>query len=119
MTEPLGSVILVPDKKTYIMKLTKINSNSHILTTPNRNKILFSYETPVAAFVFNARTESCVPTQARWLPGDLEFEDQPRSGWVVSDRKYSRTTTKHCNAFLPDDQRNVRKVDPTFFDSLR
>ena len=100
---------------TPYMKLTKINSNSHTLTTPNGNKILFSYETPVAAFVRNACTESCVPTENY----DLEFEDQPRSGWVVSDRKYSRTTTKHCNAFLPDDQRNVRKVDSTFFDSLR
>jgi len=114
LTEPLGSVILVPEQD-HIMKLTKINSNSHTLTTPNGNEILFSYETPVAAFVLNACTESCVPPENY----DLEFEDQPRSGWVVSDRKYSRTTTKHCNAFLPDDQRNVRKVESTFFDSLR
>ena len=56
------------------MKLRQIASNMTELTV-NGNEILFSYETPVAAFVFSR-------------------------GYVRTAKHYSPTTTRHINKWL-------------------
>jgi hypothetical protein len=60
------------------MKLRQINSNCHELIT-NKGTILFSYETPVAVSFDIAIGE-------KW-------------GCYKSDEKFSKTTSKHINAF--------------------
>ena len=80
------------------MKLTKISNNAHTLLLANGTEILFSYETPVAAFVQN-------------------FGPYNRCIYIQTDVKYSRTTSKHINAYLPDTEKAM-KVDQSTFDSL-
>jgi len=57
------------------MKLTKIGNNETELALNNGDVILFSYNTPVAAY-----------TQDR--------------GYIRTDVRYSITTTKHINKFI-------------------
>lgn len=80
------------------MKLTKISNNAHTLLLANGTEILFSYETPVAAFVQN-------------------FGPYNRCTYIQTGVKYSRTTSKHINAYLPDTEKAI-KVDQSTFDSL-
>lgn len=54
--------------------------------------ILFSYNTPVAALV-------------------------PGIGWIKTDKKYSKTTTKHINSWLGD-KLYVNVVPQAYIDSL-
>ena len=79
------------------MKLTKISNNAHTLLLANGTEILFSYETPVAAFI--------------------PFADRNRSRWIKTEVSYSRTTSKHINAFLPDTEKAIT-VSQSTFDSL-
>ena len=58
------------------MKLTPIGSNQNMITTSKGDQILFSYQTPVAAYL--ADTGDYVRTQVNW----------------------SRTTTRHINSWL-------------------
>ena len=50
------------------------SKNAHVLTKPNGDEILFSYQTPVAAKI--------------------------DSLFYRTEEKYSRTTTRHINLFL-------------------
>lgn len=57
------------------MILKSLNKkNAHLLVLDAQNEILFSYETPVAAL----------------------FDGQP----VVTDKRYSTTTSRHINEWL-------------------
>ena len=80
------------------MKLTKISNNAHTLLLTSGTEILFSYETPVAAFVHS-------------------FGPLNRSRWIKTEVSYSRTTSKHINAFLPDTEKAIT-VSQSTFDSL-
>jgi hypothetical protein len=55
------------------MKLKQIGSNQTEITTPTGAQVLFSYETPVAA----------------WIDGQF----------YKTDKFYSRTTSRHINAW--------------------
>ena len=57
------------------MKIKQLGSNRVELVIPGRARVLFSYNTPVAAFV-----------EGR--------------GWIRTDRFYSKTTSKHINEYL-------------------
>ena len=73
------------------MKLRKLGSNQTEISVGD-NLVLFSYNTPVAA----------------WVRG---------RGWLRTEQKFSKTTTKHINAWL----RNVNivgSVDQSFLDNL-
>jgi hypothetical protein len=56
------------------MKLRKLGSNQTEISVGD-NLVLFSYNTPVAA----------------WVRG---------RGWLRTEQKFSKTTTKHINAWL-------------------
>lgn len=56
------------------MKLLQVGSNQTILETEDA-RILFSYETPVAAYVYG-------------------------KGYIKTSQFHSRTTSKHINAFI-------------------
>ena len=56
------------------MKLTRISNNVTVLALPEGVEVLFSYDTPIAAFV-------------------------PGQGYMITSTKYSKTTTKHGNAW--------------------
>ena len=73
------------------MKLTQIGSNQTEITTARGNKVLYSYETPVAAWT--------------------------EQGAFRTSTKYSVTTSKHINSYLGG--KDVGKVvDQKFFDNL-
>lgn len=57
------------------MKLNPIAANQNEVTLNDGTVIFFSYKTPVAAFI-------------------------PGNGYVRSETKWSRTTTKHINKWL-------------------
>ena len=57
------------------MKLVPHGSNQNVLIFENGIKVLFSYQTPVAAF-------------------------HPIKGWLRTSKKYSVTTSKHINKWL-------------------
>ena len=59
------------------MILRQIGSNQTELSLNNGNSIFFSYETPVAGF---------------------DSED----GFFKTETYYSKTTSRHINAYLPD-----------------
>lgn len=74
------------------MKLNNFASNQTQVNLNDGTVILFSYKTPVAAFV-------------------------PGQGYVRTNHKWSRTTSKHINAWL----RNVGivgSVDQSYLDNL-
>lgn len=83
------------------MKLTKISNNAHTLLLADGTEILFSYETPVAAFVHNFGLN----------------RSRCRFRWIKTEVSYSRTTSKHINAFLPDTEKALT-VSQSTFDSL-
>ena len=58
------------------MQLTPIASNMTEVET-SEARILFSYRTPVAAYIFG-------------------------EGFVRTEQKWSSTTSRHINAYLPD-----------------
>lgn len=57
------------------MKLKQIGSNQTSISLADGKEVFFSYETPVAAFI-------------------------PGEGYVRTATHYSRTTSKHINAWL-------------------
>ena len=61
--------------KEDIMKLKTIGSNQTLLLTNHGYEILYSYETAVAGY-------------------------SPVIGWFKSNKNYSKTTSKHVNAYL-------------------
>lgn len=80
-----------------LMRLTSVSSkNAVALSLLNGVQIMFSYETPVAAFV-------------------------PGRGYLTTNVKYSRTTSKHINSYVagrpttavsPNDLVNLLPVTP-------
>lgn len=80
------------------MNLKPIAANKTELTLTNKEgqrvRVLFSYETPVAADILT----SC----------GMEY--------YITEEYYSRTTTKHIKSWLPVDQ--AEKKPQAFFDGL-
>lgn len=74
-----------------MLRLNNIGTNKTELQIGDIT-ILFSYNTPVAALV-------------------------PDIGWIKTDKKYSKTTTKHINSWLGD-KLNVNVVPQAYIDSL-
>lgn len=72
------------------MKLIPIKANMTELTLDNGDAVLFSYETPVAAIT--------------------------AEGAFKTSKKWSRTTSKHINAWGPDYKGGEKPQE--FFDSL-
>ena len=73
------------------MKLSQIGSNQTEITTARGNRVLYSYETPVAAWT--------------------------EQGAFRTSTKYSVTTSKHINAYLGG--KDVGKeVDQVWLDGL-
>ena len=73
------------------MKLSQIGSNQTEITTARGNRVLYSYETPVAAWT--------------------------EQGAFRTSTKYSVTTSKHINAYLGG--KDVGKeVDQAWLDGL-
>ena len=73
------------------MKIKQVGSNMTKLSLPNGTDVLFSYETPVAAYV-------------------------PAEGYVRSWQRYSVTTTRHVNKWL--NGHDSREVPQSFIDAL-
>ena len=74
------------------MKLIPLAANQTQLDIGQGVEVFFSYKTPVAAFI-------------------------PGQGYIRTNQKWSRTTSKHINAWL----RNVSivgSVDQSFLDNL-
>lgn len=80
------------------MRLQKAGSNQTIITTPNGTRVLYSYNTPVAAWM----TE---PTEL--TPGNI---------YIYTDCRWSRTTSRHISAFL--DGAEAVPVPQSFLESL-
>ena len=57
------------------MELTQLASKQTLITFPNYTEVLFSYKTPVAGY-------------------------HPDLGYVKTKQYYSKTTSKHINAYL-------------------
>lgn len=76
------------------MKLKTIGSNKTELTLSNGFRVLFSYETPVAA---------------------AENTPEGRVFYKTSEY-YSRTTSKHINSWLPKEQ--AIEKEQSFFNEL-
>ena len=74
------------------MTLNPIGANKTELHLNDGTVILFSYKTPVAAFV----------------------EGQ---GWVKTACRWSKTTSKHINQWLPTGA-NVREVEQSTLDAM-
>ncbi|NDB61161.1 hypothetical protein EB001_22380 [bacterium] len=73
------------------MKLVPHGSNQNVLIFDNGIKVLFSYQTPVAAF-------------------------HPIKGWLRTDKKFSNTTSKHINKWLAG--LNASTISQSFLDNL-
>lgn len=58
-----------------MVSIKRLGANSTVLRLSNGGEILFSYETPVAAFI-------------------------PGRGYVKTDKYYSRTTSKHITEWV-------------------
>ena len=56
------------------MKITQVGSNQTLVTFSNEDEVFYSYDTPVAG----------------WVCGQ---------GFWISERKYSRTTSKHVGKY--------------------
>jgi|WetSurMetagenome_2_1015567.scaffolds.fasta_scaffold195424_2 hypothetical protein len=76
------------------MNLTPIKQNMTEIDLGNGHKVLFSYKTPVA--------ETYLAPEGRLFR--------------MTNKKWSRTTTKHINAWLPKDQ--AKEMPQEYFDSL-
>ena len=74
------------------MQLTPIASNMTEIETDDA-RILFSYRTPVAAFVFG-------------------------EGFVRTDKYWSVTTSRHINKWIGSTDRPVKQVPQTYLDNL-
>lgn len=73
------------------MRIKSIAANQTEVHLMDGTVVLVSYETPVAAFI-------------------------PAQGYFYTSTKYSRTTTKHINSWLP--RMAAKMVDQSFFDSI-
>ena len=74
------------------MLLTPIASNMTEIETDDA-RILFSYRTPVAAFVFG-------------------------EGFVRTDKYWSVTTSRHINKWIGTTDRPIKQVPQTYLDKL-
>ena len=74
------------------MQLTPIASNMTEVET-SEARILFSYRTPVAAYVYGV-------------------------GYIKTDKFWSVTTSRHINKWIGDKDVTVREVTQTYLDEL-
>ena len=74
------------------MQLTPIASNMTEVET-SEARILFSYRTPVAAYVYGV-------------------------GYIKTDKFWSVTTSRHINKWIGDKDVTVREVTQTYLDGL-
>lgn len=72
------------------MNLSTIGVNQTMITLADGKQIFFSYNTPVAAYI-------------------------PGQGCLVTDKKYSMTTTRHINAWAG---KGCETRPQSFFDKL-
>jgi len=72
------------------MKINPLGANKTVLTLADGTEVLFSYGTPVAAFV-------------------------PGQGWLRTERRWSVTTSKHITQWLPG---KAEERPQAFFDNL-
>lgn len=72
------------------MKLQPLATNQTVLSLDNGIDVFFSYKTPVAAFI-------------------------PGEGYIKTDYRWSKTTSKHVNAWAGKD---APEKPQAFFDSL-
>ena len=81
------------------MKLKQIGNNQSLISYNNGTDVLFSYETPVAGYILG-------------------------EGYFVSEQYYSKTTSKHVNAFINnaaqalDCEIKPKKVEQSFVEGL-
>ena len=73
------------------MKIKPVGKNQTLLIKDNNDEVFFSYETPVCCFI-NGR-------------------------YIKTSKKWSMTTSKHINAYLPAGITVIEK-DQSFFDTL-
>ena len=83
-------VCLVSSNDFIQMKLIPIGSNQNMITTNKGDQVLFSYQTPVAAYV----------------DGD----------YIRTSTKWSSTTSRHINKWLEGVK--AKEVDQTILDAL-
>jgi hypothetical protein len=74
------------------MKVKPNGSNQSIVESSNGVEVLYSYKTPVAL-------------------------QSPNGAWYKTDRKWSVTTSKHINKFLPSDQSRVNIISQDLLDN--
>ena len=79
-------------------KLERLGPSSHVLTLKDGTRVLYSYDTPVAADV----------TCSKWAATAREF--------LRADQFYSRTTSGHVSRFL--NGADARKVAPEVIAAL-
>ena len=75
------------------MKLTPIKANMTEVEIGNK-RVLFSYQTPVA------------------------YEDLENGGYYKTTKFWSKTTTRHINKWLPNDDLGVNEIDQIKLDNL-
>lgn len=75
------------------VKLRKINDNTHELEMGEGTEILFSYQTPVAAFVRGV-------------------------GYIATDAYHSKTTSAHINAWTGRKLPDTKRVPSELIDAL-
>lgn len=75
------------------MRLNPSGSNQTVVSTDNGAEVLFSYRTPVAAFI-------------------------PGRGYVRTKTRYSVTTSKHINQWLGGNANRATEVEQSELDSL-
>lgn len=84
--------------------LERLGPSSHVLTLKDGTRILFSYGTPVAA----------------WLPcgirNPVNYALVAEAGYLKTSTFHSRTTSGHVARFLGSNQ--ARAVDQAVLDSL-
>ena len=73
------------------MELTQIASKQTLVTFPNYTEVFFSYKTPVAGY-------------------------HPDLGYVRTKQYYSRTTSRHINAYL--ENCTAKEVDQDVINKL-
>lgn len=86
-------------------KLERMSPSSHVLTLKDGTRVLFSYDTPVAAEV-----------PAGWLPDHRGGFTVKLGGYLKSAAFHSRTTSGHVARFLAG--QSARAVDQAVLNSL-
>lgn len=88
-------------------KLERLGPSSYVLTLKDGTRVLYSYDTPVAAWMITGDWHPICN------PGGIKL---PGGGYVRADQFYSRTTSGHVSRFL--NGADARKVAPEVIAAL-